>query len=802
MSRAFACSLCCALSAAAEEPPHLDPPRLVERAEPRYPDAARLAGIGCTVLLELTIAPDGAVSDAKVSRSTAPGHGFEEAALEAARKARFEPARLDGVAVASQINYQLRFEPAPPPTLHDTAVAAPGPEYEARVEGERPFTAASATTVHDRDFLLRPRFTPEDILRVVPGLVLAQHQGGGKADQLFLRGFDADHGTDVAVSIDGVPVNLPSHAHGQGYADLHFLIPEAIERLDIRKGPYFADLGDFDTAGAVNLVTRSKFEHSSVSAMAGVFPTLSGQRTDGTARWFSGYRMLGIAAPGGDLSPYFAAEVYGTGGPFLHSENLERYNLFAKATAQLSPSSQFSLLAMAYSSSWHGSGQIPARAVDSGAIDRFGAIDPSEGGVAQRQQVIASLVTRPDARSKFSATLSAIHSDLALFSDFTFFAADPVHGDEIEQDDHRVVLYGALRYERSDGFLLSTIGAQYRADLSDVALWRVQQRARLAQCLQVANPCVSTSDRQVDAAAYVQEDLRPVPWLRVVLGLRSDTFHFNVQGLGGDPAAQHSILSPKASVVLSPASSLDLYLNFGSGFHSNDARSAVETGGAGALPRALGYEVGARTRLLDGRVELSAALWRLDLESELLWNGDTGGTAASGATRRVGLDFEGRWQVLDWLYADLDVSLATSRYKADSGNGEAVALAPPRIVTGGLTAQHPSGLRASLRARHIGTRPATQLTSADGVPPCTPSLGPDDRCYLVAESYTVFDAALAWSMRHWTTTLIAQNLSNAHYREAQFGNVSRLAGEPHAVQDIHYTPGNPLGVQLALTYEF
>jgi outer membrane receptor protein involved in Fe transport len=636
----------------------------------------------------------------------------------------------------------------------------------------------------------------------VPGLVLAQHQGGGKADQLFLRGFDADHGTDVAVSIDGVPVNLPSHGHGQGYADLHFLIPEAIERLDIRKGPYFADLGDFDTAGAVNLVTRGKFEHSSVSAMAGVFPTLVGQRTDGTARRFSGYRVLGIAAPGGDLSPYFAAEVFGTGGPFLHSENLERYNLFAKATAQLSSSSQLSLLAMAYSSSWHGSGQIPARAVDSGTIDRYGAIDPSEGGVTQRQQAIASLVTHPDARSKFSATLSAIHYDLTLFSDFTFFAADPLHGDEIEQGDRRVVLYGALRYERRDGFFVSTLGAQYRADLSEVSLWRVQQRARLPRCLEVANPCLSTSNRQVDAAAYVQEDLRPARWLRVVLGLRSDTFHFNVRGLGGDPAAQRSIVSPKASVVLSPAPWMDLYLNFGSGFHSNDARSAVETGGAGALPRALGYEAGARTRLLDGRVELAAALWRLDLESELVWSGDTGGTSSSGATRRIGLDFEGRWRILDWLYADLDVSLATSRYKVDSGNGGAVALAPPRIVTGGLTAQHPSGLRASLRARHVGTRPATQLTSSDGVPPCTPSLGPDSRCYLVAEGYTVFDAALSWTMRRWTATLIAENLTNAHYREAQFGDVSRLAGESHAVRDIHYTPGNPLGLQLALGYEF
>src|SRR2546427_218321 len=207
------------------------------------------------------------------------------------------------VQAAAQAEQQSRFVP---PRLRETvrATVQPGPEpvFESDVEGERPFTAASARTVRDRDFLLRPRFTPEDILRVVPGLVLAQHQGGGKADQVFLRGFDADHGTDVSVNLDGVPVNMPSHAHGQGFADLHFLIPEAIERVDIPKGPYFAELGDFDTAGAVNLVTRERFDRSQLSVTGGVFPTLSGARNDGSARRVAGYRLLCIASPAlGDL---------------------------------------------------------------------------------------------------------------------------------------------------------------------------------------------------------------------------------------------------------------------------------------------------------------------------------------------------------------------------------------------------------------------------------------------------------------------------------------------------------------------
>ena len=710
--------------------------------------------------------------------------------------------------------------------------------------------------MRDQDFLLRPRNTPEDVLRVVPGLVLAQHQGGGKADQLFLRGFDADHGTDVSVNLDGIPVNLPSHAHGQGYADLHFLIPEVIERIEFTKGPYFADQGDFDTAGAVNLVTRKRFEGSQLTVQSGLFPTLSGERSDGTPRLFSGWRVLGLAAPeGAPLQPWFAAELYGTGGPFLTSERLERYNVFAKATHALSARASLSLLVTAYASSWVGSGQIPARLVDSGVLDRFGAVDPTEGGATQRQQAILALTVHPDATSTLTASLSMLRYSLTLFNDFTFQAVDPLHGDELEQDDRRTSLFANLRYQRSDRPELfgtriraeTGLGVQLRSDEISSGLWKVQRRSRLAGCgtgggdppAPNPNPCVATDTAQTGAAVWVQEELRLNRWLRLVLGLRSDLFVFDVQSRRPDgtidagqpgplpPTVQRSIQSPKASLVFSPLDQLDVYVNFGTGFHSNDARSVIESGGAGALPRAVGYEVGARSRLLEGKLELAAALWRLDLASELVWSGDAGGTTPSAATRRDGLDLEGRWQLLPWLFADLDVSLARSRFKADSGNGNAVALAPPRIVTGGLTAQHPSGLRAALRVRHIGERPGSQLTADDPRDPIDPS-GPrarpctkdDDassglgaRCYLIAAGYTVLDATVAWETPRATVTLVVENLTNSNYREAQFGNVSQVIDKPagagsgfeaekHPVQDIHYTPGNPLGVQLGVTLRF
>ncbi len=860
-SLASCAAACCAIvlalsfSSSAQPPTRFKPPVLIERVEAKYPEQARKDGITGTVLLQLVIGIDGQVTDAKVARGA--GHGFDESALEASRSLRFEPATQEGAKVAVQINYEVQFQlkDAELPTLRDTAGASRGAAkkerapYEAIVEGERPFSAASASTVRDRDFLLRPRQTPEDILRSVPGLVIAQHQGGGKADQLFLRGFDSDHGTDVSIKLDGVPVNMPSHAHGQGYADLHWLIPEALEKVEITKGPYFADKGDFDTAGEVNLVTRDHFEHSQITVQGGLLPSTLG-RVEGIPgslpRRGLSYRVLGVASPLiDDVHPYFVGEVSGLEGPFQTNEQLERYNFFSKASFDLSPRTKLSLLASAYASSWYGSGQIPARLVDSGILNRYGAIDPTEGGDTQRQQAILALTTHLDSTSNFSVSLSVIRYNLDLFNDFTFQLDNP-DGDEIEQTDNRVTFYASMRYERQDknllpGTVFSSMGIQFRNDEITGALYKVKQRRRRQNCLDLVNPCIDTLNHQTDAAAYLQEEWRPNRYVRFIGGLRTDLFVFDVRsqkpgyGLDGSnpdplpPVVQRSMQSPKASVVISPLQELDVFLNFGSGFHSNDARSAVESGGNGALPRALGYEIGTRARLLDSKIELGVALWRLDLASELTFNGDNGGTSANGATTRQGVDFEGRFEILPWLFADADLTLASSQFKEDNGNGRAVALSPPVIATAGITARHPSGFTASLRMRHIGTRPGNQFTADDYLDPANPALGhviqcnptldansndpTASRCYLVADGYTVFDAVLGYQTPRYSLTLIGENITNSVYREAQFGNVSqvrhllgdRTAGangqpfspETHAVQDIHYTPGNPFGISIA-----
>ena len=859
-------------STPAQPPTRFTPPVLIERVEAEYPEAARKEGITGTVLLQLVVGVDGRVSGVKVAK--AGGHGFDEAAMEAARALRFEPAQQEGTKVPVQINYEVQFQlkDAELPTLRDTARASRGdaraeqPEkkaaapFEAVVEGERPFTAASASTVRDRDFLLRPRFTPEDILRSVPGLVIAQHQGGGKADQLFLRGFDSDHGTDVAVSIDGVPVNMPSHAHGQGFADLHFLIPEVLRSVEITKGPYFADKGDFDTAGAVNLVTRDRFDHSQITVQGGLLPSQLGKAAGipgSTARRGLNYRVLGVASPEiGDSRPFFAGEVSGLEGPFRTSERLERYNFFSKVGFDLSPRTKLSLLGSAYASSWYGSGQIPSRLVDSEVIDRYGAIDPTEGGDTQRQQAILNLTTHPDNQSSLSLTGSYIRYNLTLYNDFTFFARNP-DGDEIEQDDNRTVLWAGMKYERRDNHLLpgavfTTFGVQFRNDEIYGSLYKVNQRVRRQTCgaaddpATIGNPCVNTVNHQTDAAGYLQEEWRPNRFVRLIGGFRTDLFVFDVRSLKPDfgftpehpeaqaPVIQRSIQSPKASLVVSPLEELDVYLNFGSGFHSNHANSAIPTNGDGALPRALGYEVGARARL-PGQIELGAALWRLDLASELTFNGDEGGVSPNGSTRRYGVDFEARWQILPWLFFDGDLTLSHSTFVHDAGNGLAIALSPPVIATGGLTVRHPSGIQASLRMRHIGTRPGNQFTADDYLNPdkpaaghviqCNPTLDAnklDDplaqRCYLVADGYTVFDTAITYETKRYAVTLIGENLLGSIYREAQFGNnskVTQLAGghtvgangkafvpEDHVIQDIHYTPGNPFGLQASVSLFF
>jgi TonB family protein len=810
------------------------PPVLRTQHSAIYPEAARRERVESKVGLELTIDERGEVTDVKV---VAPaGRGFDEAATEAARGFKFEPARRAGVAVRSKIHltYEFQLPPEPPPVVapapsavptsslpaaagtttpqaSSKAAVTPASEPTVLVLGSRPISAASSFSVRDRDFQLRPIGSVQDILRVTPGLVLVQHSGGGKANQYFMRGFDADHGTDLALSLDGVPINLVSHAHGQGFSDTNFIIPEVVERVEVSKGPYFANQGDFATAGAVNMVSRNAFEHSSVGF------GLTGSPGHGSL----GYRGLLIASPKLDKAKAtFAVDVGRSNGPFENPERWDRFKLFNKLTLPLGSNAQLRVGELSYGANWYGSGQIPARAVEQGLISRFGSFDRDEGGNTARHQLFAQYRARVNDHSELKALAYLGSYRFNLFSNFTLFLSDPERGDEIEQVDRRVFYGGRLSYRsvRTLGGIKldTTLGGDGRSDDIHEELWHTARRERL-------DAVRKNAVNETFVGAFINEEVTPVRWLRVNLGGRADLLSFAVgDKLGSpDPTAPHSgvdaahQLSPKASLIVTPlqtdGAEVDVYANYGHGFHSNDVRGVFASPAVSPLTRAIGSELGARARLFR-RWDLAAALWRLDLANETVWIGDEGTTEVAGATTRRGLEVETRYELTDWLAADLDLTFTKSAFRENAGNGDGLALAPKQTWSGGVSARHalgPGVARAGLRFYGIGERPA----SDDGA--------------LVATGFTQIDLHAGYRHRWFDVALDIENLLDATFRAAQFDTVSRLPNEPaigaavpagfscgrrgrlpagsdagggfNGCEDVNYTPAYPLTMRVMAT---
>ena len=754
---------------AASAQPVLTPPSIRVRAEAEYPADALRDRLEATVGLELSIAADGSVTDARV---TAPaGHGFDESAVAAAKKFTFEPAKQDGAAIASSVQLGYEFHlPAlapkppepPPPVVKPPEITQANADQSTLVLAQRPISAASSSTVRDREFALRPIGSVQDILRVTPGLVLVQHSGGGKANQYFLRGFDADHGTDLALSIDGVPINMVSHGHGQGFSDTNFIIPEVVEKIEITKGPYFANQGDFATAGAVNMVSRDDFEHSAVALGFGGSP----------GHGAPSYRGLVIASPkiSDTVKATFAGEIGRSNGPFDNPENWDKYKLFNKLAIATGPTSGFSITEMSYGGVWHGSGQVPARAVEQGLISRFGSIDPDEGGTTTRHQIAGQYKTRPTENSELKVMAYLASYRFNLYSNFPLFARDPDRGDEIEQLDRRT-FYGAkasYRVVHETKRLKSdlTIGTDLRNDDIHNQILHTTRRVPFGTVR-------DTQVRETFVGAYVNEEITPIKWARLDLGGRADLVSFAVDNqLAIDPTGPRTgtdgahQFSPKASLVLTPIkqknADLDLYVNYGHGFHSNDVRGTFSSPAVTPLTRAIGEEVGARTRLFE-RWDLAAALWQLDLANETVWNGDDGTTSVSGATNRQGAEVETRFEFTKWLAADLDLTFTKSAFTENRGNGNGLALAPKQTWSGGISARHdlgPGAIRGGIRFYGIGDRPA----SDDGA--------------IIAKGFTQFDLHLGYRTRRFDISLDVENLFNGAFRAAQFDTISRLRTEP------------------------
>jgi outer membrane receptor protein involved in Fe transport len=622
-----------------------------------------------------------------------------------------------------------------------------------------PVAASSELLIPGKDFELLPHGRPADVLRLVPGLIMSQHQGGGKAEQYMLRGFDADHGTDVALFVDGMPVNLRTHAHGQGYADLHFLIPETIKQVDAFKGPYYVEYGDFATAGAIDFVTLDTVPENLVEAAGGSFGT---------------QRYLTLLSPTRDrIKTLFALEAYTSDGPFDRPQDYKRLNAFAKASATLGDGVDGSIWASYLRSSWFGSGQIPARAVRAGLIDRFGSIDNSEGGRTERASVNGQIRFKPTETDLVTVRAWGQYYSLDLFSNFTFFLDDPANGDGIKQTD-RDRLVGGLdtRYEHRGTVLgvpvQSMAGVQYRVDRARVILGTQADRHLLARTQDV-----SVVEQSV--SPMVKLDLAPLPWLRVVTGARGDLFHYDVRNNLTDSAERldgnqtRAVPSVKANLVLGPWYETEFFANFGTGFHSNDARVVILDPRLPALPQARGYEFGVRSKIFP-RVEVSATYWALDLKSELVFAGDDGTTEARGPSHRQGWEVTTRIRLLDWLTWSGNVTLTDSAFD----NGQAIPLAPRMTARADLTARLPWGLSASAAMRYVSSRYA------------------DESRQQIARGYTLFDLSARYRYKNLEAFLSVENLANAEWREAQFFFESRLPGEPAGgVPDIHFTPGNP-----------
>jgi outer membrane receptor protein involved in Fe transport len=653
------------------------------------------------------------------------------------------------------------------------------PVQEVTVRGRATSQTSAAQTVVGRaEIEMRPRLRAEEVLEIVPGLFTVQHSGGAKAQQYFLRGFDADHGTDIAFFVDGVPLNAVSHAHGQGYTDLHFLIPELILSIEATQGPYSVRAGDFATAGSVELRLADHLPESRAGLQVG---------PHGHARG------LVIDSPdmGNRWRAVVAAEVFRDDGFFVHPENHHRLNTFARLTHVLDGESELSLTWMGYGASWNASGEIPARGVcgdgdgnpppqsypGGHCVSRFDSVDPTQGGGSQRTMAsLAYSLRRPGV--DLNATAYLIHSSLQLFLNETFFANDPMNGvgDGIEQDDTRTVL-GAntrvtLRSRLAGIDLGTTLGIQIRDDLIDNGLQHQVHRLPL-ETLQ------ASGINETELGAFVEEDFHPARWLRFVLGARADRVAIAVENRDPSAAtktagvASSSLLSPKATAVVSPLRGLDFFANYGRGFHSNDGRGVVA--GGTLLATTAGYDVGLRFLPTTG-LSLSAAAFVEDLTSELVFDGDAATTSPAGRTRREGFEIAARYHLRQEVFADAAFTMTRARFRDDDGTGTYVPLAPWRTFAAGIGIRERIGEFVpfgSLRVKSIADRPATR----DGT--------------LTAQGFTLVDAQAGLRWKQIELALDILNVLDTSWREGQFAITSRLPYERAAVTAMSFTPGSP-----------
>jgi len=637
-------------------------------------------------------------------------------------------------------------------------------------------TSAAQGIVGAAEFAARPFLRRGELLEVIPGVAVTQHSGSGKANQYFLRGFNLDHGTDFSLSVDGMPVNLRSHAHGQGYADLNFIIPEMIQQVDYNKGPFYTDVGDFSAAGA------AQFRH--FNHVDRPFLSLTWGETHFVRLVAGG----SLAHTSGSLTG--AVEISMEDGPWQLAENAKRFNGFARRH-WTSANADYRITAMAYRGQWRASDQIPLRAVEAGDLDRFGHVDPTAGGESERASVSVDATLKDAAMTRFNGYV--IFYRLNLFSNFTYFLDDPVNGDQFNQRDRRWILGGSAQrtWTHAAGARRSatSFGLQGQADFIDeVGLHRTRQRERLS----------SVRDDRVDegsVAFFADNETQWTDWLRSKGGLRFDGFRFKVRS---DDSRNSGLrladtISPKLTLAFGPWQKTELYANAGFGFHSNDARGTsirfdpvqgTPVAAVTPLARSRGAEIGVRTSPRPGSVT-TLSVWGLDLDSELVFVGDAGGTEPSGRTRRYGLELANYVRLNAWCAVDADVAFTHARYRDHSSGESRVANSLSSVVTAGVALGRATGWFGSARLRYYGPQPLTEDNAVRAPSSLTYALG------------------AGWRARDWQVAIDVFNVFDRRNYDIAYYYASRLPGEPEGGrEDLHFHPAEPRTVRLTMTRRF
>jgi hypothetical protein len=648
--------------------------------------------------------------------------------------------------------------------------------------------AASQGTVNSKLIEDQPLLRPGEVLEFIPGMVVTQHSGDGKANQYFLRGYNLDHGTDFATRIDGVPVNMPTNAHGQGYSDVNYLIPELIQRIDYRKGPYYAQDGDFSSAGSADIQYRSSLDRSIADLTAGSF----GYRR----ALFAGSTPL--AGSGGAPVLLGAVELLGNNGPWTTPEGLQKIN----ALLRLSDGTRaqgWSIDGIYYDAHWNSTDQVPLSLIDSGQLGRFSALDPTDGGNSGRL-ILSGEWRQSDSNSYSRISAYAQRYRLQLWSNFTFFELRPATGDQFEQSEQRDMFGGQILKGWTHGLFgrdsVTEAGVQLRYDHVRVGLFNTQARS-------IFQTVSDNRIGQTEAGVYVQNTTSWTRWLRSVVGMRSDRINMNVNALTipeNTGSASASKLSPKLSLIFGPWAKTEFFINTGRGFHSNDARGATEKVDAStglpppsavpALVGSLGKEIGVRTEAIPG-LQSSLALWSLYSDGELVFSADSsiGNTSPNGASKRYGVEWNNHWTPNRWLNFDADLAWIHARYATPNDNGETGNLIPNavgKVGRFGITVQNLGPWSGGISTRYIGPYPLAQ----DGS--------------LRAPSAIVTNLRVQRQLtQSAVVALDVLNLFNRQYYDIAYGQDFQVSPTSPAVPNgVTVHPGEPRQVRVALKLQF